>query len=85
MRYNARMDTILTGDCVIALATMSAGVVDLAFADPPFNLGLRTLAGETRREPQAGPRSSGCCQQIVAPAKENSCRAPFPTVVQPPP
>ncbi|MFO0926092.1 MAG: site-specific DNA-methyltransferase [Gemmataceae bacterium] len=32
-------DTILTGDCLTHLAALPAGCVDLAFADPPFNIG----------------------------------------------
>lgn len=30
---------IITGDCLNVLASYPAGVVDLAFADPPFNIG----------------------------------------------
>jgi site-specific DNA-methyltransferase (adenine-specific) len=33
------MDTILTGDCLQHLAELPEGCVDLAFADPPFNIG----------------------------------------------
>jgi site-specific DNA-methyltransferase (adenine-specific) len=33
------MDQILTGDCLEHLAALPAGCVDLAFADPPFNIG----------------------------------------------
>jgi site-specific DNA-methyltransferase (adenine-specific) len=33
------MDQILTGDCLKHLAALPAGCVDLAFADPPFNIG----------------------------------------------
>jgi site-specific DNA-methyltransferase (adenine-specific) len=33
------MDQILTGDCLRLLANLPAGSVDLAFADPPFNIG----------------------------------------------
>jgi DNA modification methylase len=33
------MNTILTGDCLRHLASLSPGSVDLAFADPPFNIG----------------------------------------------
>jgi len=33
------MNTILTGDCLRHLAELPAGCVDLAFADPPFNIG----------------------------------------------
>jgi site-specific DNA-methyltransferase (adenine-specific) len=32
-------DKILTGDCLEHLASLPAGCVDLAFADPPFNIG----------------------------------------------
>jgi site-specific DNA-methyltransferase (adenine-specific) len=30
----------LTGDCLDILPTLPAGSVELAFADPPFNIGL---------------------------------------------
>jgi site-specific DNA-methyltransferase (adenine-specific) len=33
------MDQVLTGDCLRHLAELSEGSVDLAFADPPFNIG----------------------------------------------
>jgi DNA modification methylase len=33
------MDLILTGDCLRHLAQLPEGSVDLAFADPPFNIG----------------------------------------------
>ena len=33
------MDRILTGDCLDHLARLQPGSVDLAFADPPFNIG----------------------------------------------
>jgi site-specific DNA-methyltransferase (adenine-specific) len=33
------MDQILTGDCLLHLGGLKAGSVDLAFADPPFNIG----------------------------------------------
>jgi DNA modification methylase len=33
------LDTIVQGDCVRSLAKLPAGCVDLAFADPPFNIG----------------------------------------------
>lgn len=34
-----RVNTIVEGDCVAALAKVPAGSVDLVFADPPFNIG----------------------------------------------
>lgn len=34
-------DRILTGDCLAHLADLPAGCVDLAFADPPFNIGYQ--------------------------------------------
>jgi site-specific DNA-methyltransferase (adenine-specific) len=33
------LNTIVQGDCVKSLAKLPAGCVDLAFADPPFNIG----------------------------------------------
>jgi site-specific DNA-methyltransferase (adenine-specific) len=33
------MDQILTGDCLVRLPELPAASVDLAFADPPFNIG----------------------------------------------
>ncbi len=33
------MNKILTGDCLRHLASLPEGIVDLAFADPPFNIG----------------------------------------------
>jgi site-specific DNA-methyltransferase (adenine-specific) len=33
------MNQILTGDCLRLLAEWPAASVDLAFADPPFNIG----------------------------------------------
>ena len=32
-------DEILQGDCLKQLTGLPAGSVDLAFADPPFNIG----------------------------------------------
>jgi modification methylase len=37
---------ILIGDCVVEMAAMPAGCVDLVFADPPYNL---QLAGDLKR------------------------------------
>ena len=39
MSPSAAMNSILHGDCVERMAAMDAGSVDLAFADPPFNIG----------------------------------------------
>jgi DNA modification methylase len=33
------LNTIVEGDCVKSLAKLPAGCIDLAFADPPFNIG----------------------------------------------
>ena len=33
------MDQVLTGDCLRHLAVLPEASVDLAFADPPFNIG----------------------------------------------
>jgi len=42
-------DVILTGDCLVRLADLPAGSVDLAFADPPFNIGYEYDAYHDRR------------------------------------
>ncbi len=34
-------DRVVLGDCVAGLQAMDAGSVDLAFADPPFNIGYK--------------------------------------------
>ncbi len=36
---NGRVNTIIRGDCIAGLGRLPAGSVDLAFADPPFNIG----------------------------------------------
>src|SRR3954451_17694379 len=33
------VDRVLNQDCIAGLKTLEDGVVDLAFADPPFNIG----------------------------------------------
>jgi DNA modification methylase len=43
------MDQILTGDCLKHLADLPAGCVDLAFADPPFNIGYEYDVYHDRR------------------------------------
>ena len=34
-----KLDRIIHGDCIKGMARLGAGCVDLAFADPPFNIG----------------------------------------------
>src|SRR3954471_22340847 len=43
------MNRILTGDCLSHLAELPAGCVDLAFADPPFNIGYEYDVYDDRR------------------------------------
>lgn len=38
------------GDCIQGMAAMAPGVVDLAFADPPFNIGYEYDAYDDRQE-----------------------------------
>jgi DNA modification methylase len=38
-RCHQRLDHIITGDCLRHLAEMPEATVDLAFADPPSNIG----------------------------------------------
>jgi site-specific DNA-methyltransferase (adenine-specific) len=42
-------DDILTGDCVQLLAKLPEASIDLAFADPPFNIGYEYDAYDDRR------------------------------------
>lgn len=44
-----RTDQVLTGDCLTLLAELPAGCVDLAFADPPFNIGYEYDVYNDRR------------------------------------
>ncbi len=46
-------DTILAGDCVALMRQLPAGVVDLAFADPPFNIGYDYDVYDDRQSAQA--------------------------------
>jgi site-specific DNA-methyltransferase (adenine-specific) len=44
-----RTDVVIRGDCLKVLADWPAGTVDLAFADPPFNIGYEYDAYDDRR------------------------------------
>src|SRR5262245_20392966 len=44
-----KVDPIICGDCVKELARLNAGSVDLAFADPPFNIGYEYDQYDDRR------------------------------------
>jgi site-specific DNA-methyltransferase (adenine-specific) len=44
------MNTLHLGDCIAGLARLDAGCVDLAFADPPFNIGYDYDVYHDRRE-----------------------------------
>ena len=53
----ARMtDQLLQGDCLRHLAELPAGCVDLAFADPPFNIGYEYDVYDDRRGASRLPR-----------------------------
>lgn len=41
MNSNLPLDTVLEGDCLEILPQLSAGSVDMIFADPPYNLQLQ--------------------------------------------
>ncbi len=43
------LDKLLTGDCVQLLADLPEGCIDLAFADPPFNIGYEYDAYDDRK------------------------------------
>lgn len=44
-----RTDQVLTGDCVRILGELPAASIDLAFADPPFNIGYEYDTYDDRR------------------------------------
>ena len=43
------LDTVHSGDCIELLSRLDAGTVDLAFADPPFNIGYQYDVYEDRK------------------------------------
>jgi site-specific DNA-methyltransferase (adenine-specific) len=46
------LDCIHQGDCLESLPRLTAGTVDLAFADPPFNIGYAYDVYEDRHDPK---------------------------------
>lgn len=46
---NDRMDCLIPGDCIAGMASLAAESVDLAFADPPFNIGYEYDVYEDRK------------------------------------
>jgi site-specific DNA-methyltransferase (adenine-specific) len=44
------LDTLHPGDCLEGLARVKSGSIDLAFADPPFNIGYEYDVYDDRRE-----------------------------------
>jgi DNA modification methylase len=46
---SAKLDRIVQGDCVAGMADVAAETVDLAFADPPFNIGYEYDVYEDRK------------------------------------
>lgn len=46
---SANLDRIVQGDCVAGMADVAAETVDLAFADPPFNIGYKYDVYEDRK------------------------------------
>ena len=64
----AKINRIHRGDCVAGMKKLPAGCVDLAFADPPFNIGYeydvyddRKGATNTLSGPRNGSRPSIVC------------------------
>jgi site-specific DNA-methyltransferase (adenine-specific) len=58
-----RTNELLTGDCLRLLATLPEGCVDLAFADPPFNIGYEY---DVYNDRQAKPDYLGWTEQWLA-------------------
>jgi len=50
--HSLQIDRIIHGDCVEQLEALPAGVADLVFADPPFNIGYEYDVYEDRLERQ---------------------------------
>ena len=46
------LNTIHQGDCIAGMRTLPAGFVDLAFADPPFNIGYEYDVYDDRKQSQ---------------------------------
>lgn len=57
------LDTVLNQDCVAGLAKLPAGSVQLAFADPPFNIGYEYDVYEDRKQ---ADDYLGWCRQWIA-------------------
>ncbi len=47
------VNSILQNDCVAGLGSLSEGIIDLAFADPPFNIGYEYDVYDDRQERSA--------------------------------
>ena len=45
-----RVDSLCNGDCIAGMKKLDSGVVDLAFADPPFNIGYEYDSYDDRLE-----------------------------------
>ncbi len=57
-----KLDTVHTGDCVRGLRSMESESVDLAFADPPFNIGFRYDVYDDSRD---GDEYVGWCREWI--------------------
>jgi hypothetical protein len=76
-------DTLITGNCLGILATLPAGVVDLAYMDPPFNTGIKYPGYNDRREPPATAvssvgRSGFCCSSQPLHFRKGRSSTPWP-------
>jgi len=49
-RFVPPMNELISGDCIEGLSQLPEGCVDLAFADPPFNIGYKYDVYDDRRE-----------------------------------
>ncbi len=52
MKSIPHLNTVRLGDCIEAMASLPAGCVDLAFADPPFNIGYEYDVYQDKKEHQ---------------------------------
>jgi DNA modification methylase len=66
-------DCLLTGDCLRLLSELPEGSVDLAFADPPFNIGYEYDVYDDR---QTKEKYLAWTDQWLTAGEGFSCRSP---------
>ncbi len=70
-RIDSRRNSIHLGDCIAGMNGLPAGSIDLAFADPPFNIGYDYDVYDDRKQREeylAWSRAWICCRASRAQA-----------------